>query len=148
MHTPPIAHDAVALAEAAPAPIGEERVRSRGLLVRLAGLVATSHFVISMYILFGGLLVLWGVVGMWWHIPIAAWGVWVHLVNWTCPLTPLEKWLRDRAGAPSYGGGFVEQYILPKRFRGRMTPRGHMLVGLAVLAVNLAIYGLIILRER
>lgn len=28
-----------------------------------------------------------------------------------CPLTTLEMWLRSRAGAPTYGGGFVEHWL-------------------------------------
>lgn len=113
---------------------------------RLASLVAASHFGVSMYILFGGLLVLAGVVSAWWHVPIAAWGVLVHVFGWTCPLTPLEKWMRKRGGGAAYDGGFVERYILPRRFRGRMTPSAHVLVGLGVLAVNLAIYGALWVR--
>ena len=34
--------------------------------------------------------------------------VWFGL---TCPLTTLEMWLRQRAGAPTYGGGFVEHWL-------------------------------------
>ncbi|HJU90152.1 MAG TPA: DUF2784 domain-containing protein [Gemmatimonadaceae bacterium] len=117
------------------------------LLRRLASVVAATHFIVSMYILLGGLLVVWGFVPMWWHIPIAAWGVWVHLVNWTCPLTPLEKWLRARAGQTTYEGGFVERYILPKRFEGQMTNAKHRVVGLLVLAVNLAIYSALVFRN-
>jgi hypothetical protein len=107
---------------------------------RLATAVAATHFGVSMYILFGGLLVLAGVVPLWWHVPVAAWGVLVHVFAWTCPLTPLEKWLRQRGGGVVYDGGFVERYILPRRFRGRVTQAGHVLVGLGVLALNLAIY--------
>jgi hypothetical protein len=140
MSTGPTATEAVAIAPGS-------RSASRGVLGRLAALVAATHFVVSMYILFGGLLVVWGLVPMWWHIPIAAWGVWVHLVNWTCPLTPLEKWLRIRAGEAAYSEGFVERYILPRRFRGRVTNAGHRLVGLGVLAVNLAIYSVIVFRN-
>ena len=29
----------------------------------------------------------------------------------TCPLTTLEMWLRRRAGAETYGGGFVEHWL-------------------------------------
>ena len=29
----------------------------------------------------------------------------------TCPLTTLEMWLRQRAGAPTYGGGFIEHWL-------------------------------------
>ena len=28
-----------------------------------------------------------------------------------CPLTTLEMWLRSQAGAPAYGGGFIEHWF-------------------------------------
>jgi len=131
-------------------PLDESANRASGAgsaWLRLATTIAVTHFAVSMYILFGGLLVLAGIVPLWWHVPVAAWGVLVHVFGWTCPLTPLEKWLRARGGAGVYDGGFVERYILPKRFRGRVTQAGHVLVGLGVLALNLAIYAAIWLRR-
>jgi hypothetical protein len=134
----PISPDVVALEEDTHCPPAVDARRSR-----LAGAVAATHFAISMYILFGGLLVLAGLVPAWAHVPIAVWGVWVHIANWTCPLTPLEKWLRARSGEAPYSGGFVERYILPKRFRGKVTQQGHVFVGLAVLVVNLILYAFV-----
>ena len=32
-------------------------------------------------------------------------------LGFVCPLTTLEMWLRSRAGATSYGGGFVEHWL-------------------------------------
>jgi hypothetical protein len=29
----------------------------------------------------------------------------------SCPLTTFEMWLRQRAGAPTYGGGFIEHWL-------------------------------------
>jgi hypothetical protein len=46
------------------------------------------------------------------HAACAAWGLFIELTRFTCPLTTLEKWLRVQAGAPSYNGGFFEQYIV------------------------------------
>lgn len=138
--TPPYAPDTALDATAPPEGGG-------ALWLRLASAVAATHFAISMYILFGGILVLAGLVPPAAHVPIAAWGVLVHVMGWTCPLTPFEKWLRARGGGTSYDGGFVERYILPRRFRGRVTPAGHVLVGLGVLAVNLAFYAAVWVRR-
>ena len=109
----------------------------------LAYTTLAVHFAVSAFIVFGGLLVWARVMSPWVHLPIAIWGVVVHAANLTCPLTPLEKWLRRRAGAGAYESGFVERYLMPRRFRGRVTHVGHVAVGAAILAVNAAIYTLV-----
>lgn len=116
------------------------RVAYRGIAT---GLVAL-HAVVSAFMVFGGLLVWRGLVPMWVHVPLAAWGVIVHLANWTCPLTPMEKRMRRAAGMPVYDTGFVEQYLMPRAVRGRVSSTGHVAVGLGLLVVNLAIYWLVL----
>ncbi|MGH7718821.1 MAG: DUF2784 domain-containing protein [Gemmatimonadaceae bacterium] len=108
----------------------------------LAYTTLTVHFAVAAFIVFGGLLVWANVVPLWAHLPIAIWGVLVHTANLTCPLTPLEKWLRRMAGAATYDRGFVERYLMPRRFRSRVTHAGHVAVGAAILVVNAAIYSL------
>ena len=114
----------------------------------LADGVALVHLTVSFFIVFGGLLVWAGLAPLWLHLPIAAWGVYVHAVNGTCPLTPLEQGLRARAGAPSYSGGFVAQYLLPRRLRDCAAPEGaattayNYTVAAGILLANVAIYAL------
>jgi uncharacterized protein DUF2784 len=110
--------------------------------------VALVHLGVSFFIPFGGLLVWAGLAPLWLHLPIAAWGVYVHAADGTCPLTPLEKGLRTRAGVPTYSGGFVAQYLLPRRWRARAEPGGrscatyNYTVAAGILLANVGIYAL------
>ncbi len=118
----------------------------------LADGVALVHLAVSAFIVLGGLLVWAGVAPLWLHLPVAVWGVYVHVADRTCPLTPLEQGLRARAGAPNYSGGFVEQYLLPRRWRARAEPGGHSsaaynyAVASAIVLANVCIYGLAFAR--
>jgi hypothetical protein len=120
----------------------ELSVSPRGAHSYLAGAVMVLHTVVSLFILLGALLVWRGLVPVWLHLPLAAWGVLTHVANVTCPLTPLEKWLRREGGMPVYETGFVEQYLMPRALRGRVTRAGHITLGLVILAVNVLIYWL------
>ena len=114
----------------------------------LADGIALLHLAVSFFIPFGGLLVWAGLAPLWLHLPVAAWGVYVHAADRTCPLTPLEQGLRTRAGVPTYHGGFVAQYLLPRRWRDRAAPAGastatyNYAVAAGILLVNAGIYAL------
>ena len=65
----------------------------------LADVVVVVHAMFIAFVVAGGLLVLrWRWVAFV-HIPVVAYGVVIELVGFTCPLTPLEKVLRRRAGS-------------------------------------------------
>jgi hypothetical protein len=115
--------------------------RARPAVLVLADGVALLHFGVSAFIVFGGLLVWAGLAPLWLHLPVAAWGIWVHAADRTCPLTPLEQRLRARAGAPSYSGGFVARYLLPRSWRRADPRRRDRWVALGILAANVVIYG-------
>ena len=70
------------------------------------------HAVFLAFVLVGILIVLrWP--SLWrLHAGCAAWGLFIELTRFTCPLTILEKWLRVQGGMPSYNGGFFEQYVV------------------------------------
>jgi hypothetical protein len=60
---------------------------------------------------------------------------WIGIV---CPLTTLEMWLRTRAGAVTYAGGFIEYWL--QRFLYHALPAwvftlAYSLFGLLVLAI-------------
>lgn len=46
------------------------------------------------------------------HIPVVLWSSLVNLAHWTCPLTPLEKRLRLRAGQQVFQGGWIQHYLV------------------------------------
>ena len=106
----------------------------------LADAVVAVHFLFVLFVLFGGLLVLrWRWV-RWLHLPAAAWGALIEFAGWTCPLTPLEKWLRREGNLGGYEGGFVEHYILPVLYPQALTRTIQLVLGGIVVLLNLYIY--------
>lgn len=88
----------------------------------LADAVALVHLAFVLFIPLGGLAVLRWPRLAWLHLACALWGaliVWAHVV---CPLTPLEKALRVRAGETAYPGGFLRHYLIDPVFSGGMPP--------------------------
>ena len=79
----------------------------------LADLVVVLHFCFVLFVILGGLLVLWKNVLAWFHIPAVLWGAAIEFLGWICPLTPLENMLRAKGGGTQYATGFVEHYIVP-----------------------------------
>jgi hypothetical protein len=87
----------------------------------LADAVLALHVAIVVFVVGGLVAVIAGNLARWrwvnrlWFrlahaaaIAVVAAEAWLGL---TCPLTTLEMWLRERAGAPTYGGGFVEHWL-------------------------------------
>ena len=106
----------------------------------LADVVVGVHALFVLFVVLGGLLVMrWRRVA-YIHIPAAIWGAAIEFAGWTCPLTPLEQWLRRRAGDTSYSAGFIEHYILPVLYPSALTRDIQFLLGFAVIVLNVAIY--------
>lgn len=119
------------------------------MLYRLAAdLVALTHFAFVLFVVLGGLLALrWRRV-IWLHLPCALWGALIELVGWICPLTPAENWLRLRAGQAGYSGGFIEHYLMPVLYPVGLSRSVQVVLGLAVVVINAAIYGVLLARRR
>jgi uncharacterized membrane protein YhhN len=114
----------------------------------LADLVVALHFLFVLFVVFGGLLVLrWPKVA-YVHLPVAAYGALIELVGWICPLTPLEKQLREQAGLEAYQGDFVEHYILPVLYPSGLTRGVQLVLGALVIGINIAIYGVLVRRRQ
>jgi len=113
----------------------------------LADATVLLHFAFVLFVIFGGLLVARRPWLAWLHLPSAAWGAWVELAGWTCPLTPLENWLRREGGGAAYTSSFVERYLLPVLYPASLTAELQWLLGGLVLAVNAAVY-VAVLRRR
>jgi len=101
---------------------------------------ALLHLAFILFVLFGGLLVLFWPKLMWLHLPAAVWGVLIEFFGWWCPLTRWENHFLRQAGRAGYDGGFVAHYILPVIYPAGLT-RGHeVAIGLFVLVLNAGIY--------
>lgn len=106
------------------------------------------HLGFIVFVALGGLLVLrWPRVA-WAHLPCVAWGAAIEFVGWICPLTPLEWWLRERAGQAGLEGGFIERYLWPLVYPGELTREMQFALGAAVVVVNLLVYAVVIRRRR
>ena len=105
----------------------------------LADAVVAFHLAVVAFIVGGGLLAWRRRRLAFVHLPFAAWGIAIEIGGWTCPLTPLENWLRRQGGEPGYRGGFVEHYVLPVLYpaMGRGTA---LALAALVLTVNAAVY--------
>jgi hypothetical protein len=107
----------------------------------LADLVLVVHLAFVIFVLCGGLLVLrWRWIA-WLHLPAAVWGTVVEFSGWICPLTPLENWLREQAGETGYRSDFVAYYLLPVLYPDDLTRDVQLMLGTAVLAINISVYG-------
>ncbi len=101
-----------------------------------------------LFVAAGGLLVLRWPRLAWLHLPAAIWGAWIEFSGGICPLTPLEQSLRAQAGETAYAGDFVSHYIFPVLYPAALTRGVQLVFGGVVVAVNLAIYGLLLRRRR
>ncbi len=113
----------------------------------LADLVVVLHFGFVLFVVFGGLLALRWPRAAWFHLPAAVWGAGIEFLQGICPLTPLENHLRHLGGEAGYSGGFVERYILPVMYPEGLTRGIQLAIGIFVVALNVAIYA-IVLRRR
>lgn len=114
----------------------------------LADSVALFHAAFVVFVVTGGLLVIRWPRAALLHVPAAIWGALIEFGGWVCPLTPLENYLRGRAGEAGYSGGFVEHYVLRALYPSGLTPRIQWGLGLFVILVNAAAYGYILRKRR
>jgi hypothetical protein len=111
------------------------------MFLLLADLVVVLHLAFIAFVVAGGLLLVRRPRAIWLHLPAAAWGAAIEFGGWICPLTPLENRLRAMAGADAYAGDFVARHLLPLIYPEALTRDVQILLGVGVVAVNLAIYG-------
>jgi len=114
----------------------------------LADLTLVVHFAFIVFVALGGLLVLWRRRVAWVHVPAFLYGALISFFGWTCPLTPLENHFRRLGGEAGYSESFIERYLVSAIYPGGLSRTGFMVLGLGVLAVNGAIYGLIYRARR
>lgn len=108
--------------------------------------VAVLHFVFILFVVFGGLLVIRYSKAAWAHLPAAVWGALIEFTGLICPLTPLENLLRRASGEAGYSGGFIKHYLIPLIYPAGLTREIQIMLGAAVVLINVAIYGCIIYR--
>ncbi|MDJ0848822.1 MAG: DUF2784 domain-containing protein [Myxococcota bacterium] len=109
----------------------------------LAELVLALHMAFILFAVGGAALAFRWPRVLWLHVPALLWAASLELAGWTCPLTPLEQSLRAAAGSAGYEGGFVEHYLLPVVYPAGLTRGIQVALGLGVLLLNVALYGVL-----
>jgi hypothetical protein len=113
----------------------------------IADLIVLLHFAFVVFVVLGGLLALRWPRVVWLHVPAVIWGALVEFTGWICPLTPLENRLRAAAGESGYEGDFIAHYILPALYPNGLTRNDQLMLGGIALAINVAIYAVVIVRK-
>jgi hypothetical protein len=112
----------------------------------LADLVLATHLVFVLFVLGGALLMLRWRSLVWLHVPALLWAILLKTRDLTCPLTPLEKWLRARAGETVYKTGFIDHYLLPLLQPASLEHQKQIALDTIVLSANALIYTLILVK--
>jgi hypothetical protein len=104
-----------------------------------ADAVVVVHLLFIGFVVFGSFLTWrWPKVA-WVQVPVAVYGALVEFIGFTCPLTPLENYLRHRAGETGYYGGFVAHYLVKVIYPHGLTRT--MQAGLGVLVLLIMVGG-------
>lgn len=106
----------------------------------LADAVLVLHLGFILFVVLGGLVVLRAPRLAWLHLPAVVWGACIEVFGWICPLTPLENRLRALGGEDGYAGGFIEHYLTALIYPAGLTRNLQFLLGMLVVAINLAVY--------
>ena len=114
----------------------------------LADAVVALHLAFIVFVMVGGLLVLWRPAIAWLHLPALAWGIYAESTGTICPLTPLENALRRAAGEAGYAGGFIEHYVVELIYPPGLTPGIQTAIAAGLIALNAAVYALAWRRSR
>jgi len=109
--------------------------------------VLLLHLLFILWVALGALFTRGRPVLRWFHIASLVYGIPLEILDWSCPLTSLEDWLRGRAGAPTYAGGFLLHYL--DAFVYPDVPPSLLTVcAVAVCLFNLGIYAVRFRRRR
>jgi len=114
----------------------------------LADIMVVAHLAFIAFVILGGLLVWRWPKLIWAHLPCALWGMLVEFTGWICPLTPLENIWRIQGGQAGFDESFVEHYLLPVVYPPGLTRGAQIVIGSAVVMVNLVAYAMLIRRRR
>ena len=106
----------------------------------LADLVLLAHAGFIVFAAAGALLLRRFPRVAWLHLPAVVWGVGIEWSGGICPLTPLEVWLRRRAGTAGYEDGFVEHYVTALIYPAGLTRGMQVALGGGLLLINVLLY--------
>jgi hypothetical protein len=114
----------------------------------LADLLVIVHLAFILFVVCGGLLVLWRKWMVFIHLPTVAWGAMIEFLNWACPLTVWEQRLQKAGGEAGYSGNFIDHYLLPIIYPAGLNEPMQFILGIIVISINVLIYSFVFYRLR
>ena len=115
-------------------------------MLLLAWAVAVFHGVAVLFMLIGSLLALRWLRVLWAHVAVSLFILVTYVSGSDCPVTDLELWLRARAGAPGYTGGFIGHYITDPLGFPIHAPSTQIGIYVIAFLPNVIGYGLLLTR--
>ena len=113
-----------------------------------ANLTLIVHFAFILFVVFGALLFFVTTKIVFIHIPAFLWGSYIELSHSICPLTYLENWLLHKANLTTYSEGFIQNYLIQIVYPANLTKDLEIYLGIALIVVNMIIYGFIISKLK
>lgn len=110
----------------------------------LAHSLAALHVTYVLFVVFGGLLILVSPRFLPAHLVAVVWAAGTMLCDLGCPVTTWEKTALRRSGYEPYTEGFLQHHVLRSRFEPAKARRAHVVLGIAMLVLNAAIYYLVL----
>lgn len=108
-----------------------------------ADILVVVHLAFILFVAFGAVAVWKSPRLAWVHLPAVVWAVNVEMWGVICPLTPLEQWLRQRAGLVGYDGDFVARYVIPVIYPDALTRDAQLVIGGVIGVINMVAYALL-----
>jgi len=108
-----------------------------------ANLTLIAHLIFILFVIFGGLLFFIFSKIIYIHFPALLWGIYIELTNSVCPLTYLENWFLSKGELKTYSNDFINNYIFPIIYPKGLTTEIQTNLGIALIVINVLIYGLI-----
>ena len=113
-----------------------------------ANLTLIIHFAFILFVVFGALLFFVTTKIVFIHIPAFIWGSYIELTHSICHLTYLENWFLHKANLTAYSEGFIQNYLMPIVYPANLTKDLQIYLGMALIVVNMIIYGFIISKLK
>ena len=113
-----------------------------------ANITLIVHFTFILFVVFGALLFFVTTKIVFIHIPAFLWGSYIELTHSICPLTYLENWFLHKANLATYSEGFIQNYLIPIVYPTNLTKDLEIYLGIALIVVNMIIYGFIISKLK
>jgi Protein of Unknown function (DUF2784) len=100
-----------------------------------ADLVVAAHLLFICFVIGGAFLAWRWPWVIWVYLPAAVYGALIEFIGFTCPLTPVENYLRHRAGEAGYRGGFIAHYLLRVIYPAGLTRGVQVVLGAGVVVI-------------